>query len=297
MTDENKPAALDPLDMAAKRQLHEKADVKNRIETRGSRLVLVCGENRKKGVGYCRSVAGMGTDHPGYGRCKFCFGNGRGPKTPEGKAKIAQNGRKHGFYSHVLSAEEREAYEEQMQAESLGLQHEVYLLKAKILLYLKKWKKRWEAAYEKKLAERFVKYTCKNVAEGCDGWVVRGELEPQPGYCLKCGGQHLEQTDSWAANRTPEEAELYADKQTRVIHSEGEGGTRTFGHAGSLDDKVLNSALNTLSRLVRDHARLNSESGDDLMSSINKELQQASAGRVSISWGGKPQTRKGAPAE
>lgn len=132
------PAVPDPYDMAAKKALNPKADKLNFIDDKGR---LVCGARKKHGPGFCRSIAGMGTAHKGYGRCKFCGGCNTGPKTPEGKAKVAQNPRKHGLYSDVLSGYEKEKYEQMLEDKHQGLEHEILMVKAKILAYLEKWNK------------------------------------------------------------------------------------------------------------------------------------------------------------
>lgn len=293
MADEQKntPAAADPAyDMDKKRQLHLKADARNRIEIIRGREVLTCGARKKKGPGYCKSLAGAGTQHPGYGRCKYCGGASTGPTSPEGQAAAAQNSRKHGFYSEALSPAEKAAYEEELAQESMGLQHEIYMLKAKIKLYLVNWRKKWDNFYKRKLAEKYVKYRCTN--PDCGKIFVVGDLDPKPGYCngYKCGERKLTEVERWVANRTPEEAEDYADRMTRVWYSEGEG-ARSYYHAGSLEDRTLDRALNTLGRLIEKHARLNPDNGDDLLGQINSELRAASRGKVSISWGGAAQQR------
>jgi len=293
-------AELNPYDMELKRQLHPLADEKNRVELRHGKPRLLCGGIRKDK--FCRSYAGAGTDHPGHGRCKFCGGKSTGPKTPEGKAKVAENmekarqarsARKPGFYSNVLSYEEREAYEEQLEQESISLQHEIFVLKAKILVYLGDWKKKYEQHYAKKLKEKFVRYRCTN--PDCGYEHVRGELETggRPGYCIRCSAKKPEIVETWYAERSPEDAQKYAELMTRVFYSESENGGRSFYTAGTIEDKTLDRALNTLSRLIEKHARLKADTGDDLLSQINKELQMASNGRVSMSWGGKPQTKGG----
>ncbi|WP_138751109.1 hypothetical protein [Paenibacillus sinopodophylli] len=294
MADEKnkKPAvAADPAyDMAKKTLLNARADQKNRVEIIRRREVLTCGARKKKGPGFCRQYAGMGTQHPGYGRCKFCGGSSTGPKTEQGKAIVANNPRKHGFYSEALSPEEQAAYEEELVTESMGLQHEIYMLKAKIRVYLVRWRKKWESFYNRKLAEKYVKYKCLN--PDCGRTMVKGAMEGKPGYCLNgfCHDKRLEPIESWVANRTHEEAEKYADAETRVWYSEGEG-ARSFYHAGSLEDRTLDRALNTLSRLIEKHARLNPDKGDDLLGLVNEELRAASKGKVAISWSGPAQQR------
>lgn len=229
MADEsNTPAAaLDPYDMDEKRKLHPKADEKNRIEIRKGKPVLCCGAKRseKKGGGFCKSLAGTGTDHPGYKRCKFCGGMNTGPKTAEGKARASANSRIHGLYAAALDDDEVDIYLELAESKKLDLEHEIYFWKAKILRYIQHYKNRYERR--------------KSVAR--------------------------------------DEGDLYA--------------TVEFYHAGSMEDRALDRALNTLGRLVEKHARLTADSGDDLLTSINKELQAASQGKVSVSWGGKAQSR------
>lgn len=150
MADENKlrpedlPEEFDPYDINLKKQLHERADAKNLVGVRGKSVVLLCGAKKKKnrGDGVCRSIAGTGTQHPGFGRCKFCGGNNTGPRSPEAKARVSQNARKHGFYSKVLTQEERDTYEELLVDRKVGLEDEIFLLKAKILSYLGEYNRR-----------------------------------------------------------------------------------------------------------------------------------------------------------
>jgi hypothetical protein len=69
-----------------------------------------CGAKNRSG-NPCRRPAGWGTDHPGSGRCKLHGGLSTGPKSPEGKKKIAANAIKHGAYSDkLLSEHERDLY-------------------------------------------------------------------------------------------------------------------------------------------------------------------------------------------
>lgn len=217
----------DPYNMEAKKLLHKNADAKNRIEIRSGKPTLTCGGKKAehKGGGFCRSRAGAGTDHPGSGRCKFCGGLSTGPKTPEGKAAVAKNSTKHGLYATVLNDEEVDDYQELVRQKQLGLEHEIYFWKAKIINYLRTYKNRLQRK--------------RSVAR--------------------------------------DEGDLYASVE--------------FYTAGSMEDRALDRALNTLGRLVEKHARLNQEAGDDMLSQINKELGAASQGQVSISWGGKPQQR------
>lgn len=146
---ENASIVSDPYDTKAKKALHSKADDKNFIGLRGTKPVLLCGAKKKKGPGFCKQVAGAGTVHLGYGRCKFCGGSSTGVKTAAGKAIVSQNNRKHGFYSKVLRGDELKTYEELNEAKAVSLEHEIYMLKAKILTYLEKWQTRIDEGGEK----------------------------------------------------------------------------------------------------------------------------------------------------
>jgi hypothetical protein len=131
---------FDPHDMEQKRKLHPKADEKNFIDQRGKSktLVLRCGAKKAKGKeGLCRSIAGMGTNHSGYGRCKYCGGASTGPKTKEGLEKATQNSRKHGLYARHLTEEEEQLYGEIRKKNDLSLADELALLRTKLLSYYK----------------------------------------------------------------------------------------------------------------------------------------------------------------
>lgn len=220
------PEEYDPHDLNIKKQLNERADEKNFIVKRNGRPLLACGGKKSNGQP-CRSIAGMGTDHVGYGRCKFCGGNNTGPRSPEGKAIVAQNARKHGFYSQVLNAAERDTYEELLEGKRIGLENEIFLMKAKILHYLK----------EKML--------------------------------YKIG----------------------AGKDQVVYYKDGE--EKAFYRAGTIEDKPLQRALETLRRLVDSHAKLTQDDSSSLLDQINSELRAASQGEVNISWGGPTQSKEG----
>lgn len=225
------PKGYDPYDMDLKKQLHQRADAKNFIAERQGRPILCCGANKKTREGKCKSVAGMGTDHPGYGRCKYCGGASTGPKTAAGKAAIAEacrKRRKHGFYSEVLNEAERDTYEELLEEKQIGLEHEIYMMKAKILSYLKRYK----------LKEQGAGY------DGLKQWYKDGE-------------------------------------------------EKAYYHAGTIEDKPLQRALETLRRLVDSHAKLTNDNSDTLLDQVNQELRAASQGQVSISWGGNAQRREG----
>lgn len=129
-------------DMDAKRQLHELADERNVIGTRWGRSVLLCGAiKHSKSDGYCKALAGFRTNHPGYGRCRYCGGSSTGPKTDEGKSVVSQNSRKHGFYSPALFGQERVTYEKLRHKQEISLNDEIFMWKAKLLTYLQKWEK------------------------------------------------------------------------------------------------------------------------------------------------------------
>lgn len=226
-----------------KKTLNAKADDLNFVAQRkGGAIFLACGakSKNKKAGDRCHMIAGMGTDHVGHGRCKFHGGSSTGPKTPEGKAAVALNSVKHGFYSEALGDEEKDIYADLVNKNVIGLEHEIFMLKAKILSYLKKWRAKWEAT---------------------------------------------------AAKEGPDQA----DRATKVLAKESEGNSTvtTYYHAGTIEDKPLIRALETLGRLVDKHAKLNPGSdGDTLVNQLNAELRAASYGQVSVTWGSsKPQTR------
>jgi hypothetical protein len=128
---------FDPYDVEKKQQLHPKADQKNFIKERKGKLVLCCGARKKKKDGFCRSIAGAGTDHLGYGRCKFCGGNNKGPTTKAGLEKSSQNARKHGLYAQHLNEEEQGIYEEIKLKKDQTLTEEISFLRTKLTSYLR----------------------------------------------------------------------------------------------------------------------------------------------------------------
>lgn len=219
------PEGYDPYDVSLKKRIHELADAKNFISERSKNLVLCCGAKKKNKDDVCRSLAGMGTDHPGYGRCKFCGGASTGPKTPEGKANIGR-ARKHGFYSSVLSNEERDTYEELLADKTVTLTDEIYMLKAKIKVYLAKYYRKAKA----------------------------GEAA----------------TKEW-----------YKD-----------GDEKGYFHAGTIEDRTLNRALETLRRLVDSYAKITGNDSASMLDQINAELRAASQKEAEGSWGGPAQQRK-----
>lgn len=128
-------------EMVAKLKFHPQADEKNMIGERRGKPALLCGARRKNTDARCRQYAGMGTAHTGWGRCKYCGGNNSGPKTDEGKAVVAQNPRKHGFYSPALYGAECETYEQLRATGVVTLEDEIFMWKAKLLTYLQKSEK------------------------------------------------------------------------------------------------------------------------------------------------------------
>lgn len=143
------PEGYDPSNMELKKQLHENADEKNTIVIIKDTPVLGCGAKKHKSDSLCGNIAGLGTQHLGYGRCKLHGGNATGPRTAEGKAKVSQNSRIHGFYAAVLGPEEQKYFNELKEAKDQGLELEIYALKAKILAYLAKWRKKWDFIAER----------------------------------------------------------------------------------------------------------------------------------------------------
>lgn len=220
------PNGYDPYDKKLKKRLHEKADAKNFISERSKNLVICCGAKKKGKDGLCNSLAGMGTKHPGYGRCKYCGGSSTGPKSAEGKAIVAQNNRKHGFYSEVLSLEERDTYEELLEKKQIGLEDEIHMMKAKIKVYLAKYYRKAKAG----------------------------------------------------------------ERATIEWYKEGE--EKGYFHAGTIEDRTLTRALETLRRLIDSHAKLTGNDSTTMLDEINAELRAASQQSASDSWGGNAQLRK-----
>lgn len=247
------PETFNPKDMDLKKRLNYQADELNFITLKFNNPMLACGAVKKGKP--CKLPAGYGTDHAGYGRCKYHGGCSTGPKTEEGKQNCGRNA-VHGFYRSAMMPYEREMFDKMAAQPEIGLEYEINFWKAKILLYLQRTADKWQRAYEEK--------------------------------------KHL--GDLKAAEA--------ADKETRVFYSvltEDEEGGETvsrkthYYHAGTIEDKPLVRALETLSRLIDKHAKLkglDKSDADNILENINAELRAASYGQVSISWGGKPQTRE-----
>lgn len=101
-------------------------------------------------------------------------------------------------------------------------------------------------------------------------------------------------TDTWV-DIAEKEGEGVADDKTKIWFNEGENGkARNYFHAGTIEDRTLDRALNTLRRLVDAYSKANPLEGGDIITAINSELRAASHGQVSVSWGGKAQTKGGA---
>lgn len=249
------PENFDPKDPALKIHFNPKADDLNYISTSRKHPYLACGAT-KKNKQTCGQPAGFGTKHVGYGRCKHHGGCSTGPKTEEGKAAIAKNGVIHGLYRSALMPYERDLFDE-FANQDIGLEFEINMMKTKILSYLNKNAEKWQKAYQDKLAH------------------VKDE----------------------------QRAADHADRETRVwyttVSDDGSGGIESIGshyyHGGTIEDKPLIRALETLGRLVDKHAKLkglDKTDAENILDGINKELRAASHGQVSISWGGGAQQRK-----
>lgn len=179
----NLPPNFDPHDAALKKLFHEKADEKNFIHrsSNGTRTVLACGAVRKGKT--CTQQAGFGTNHPGYGRCKFHGGASTGTKTDEGKAITAQNARKHGLYSNCLHPREAAIYNDLLADQKVSLEHEIRMLQAKIMVYLQDWRGKWEyynATHGPVYADEKMKVWFKTGDSGERSYYHAGTIEDRP---------------------------------------------------------------------------------------------------------------------
>lgn len=152
---------FNPSDEKLKKSINDKADAKNYVTVRmvkGDRTgALCCGAERKGRL--CGQLAGFGTDHLGYGRCKFHGGNNHlNKRSAESRKKTGQNARKHGFYSETLSEQENKVYGELNEKVSAkSLEQEIHMYRAKIITYLNKWRERMEQMGERSV-ERVTRY-------------------------------------------------------------------------------------------------------------------------------------------
>lgn len=98
---------------------------------------------------------------------------------------------------------------------------------------------------------------------------------------------YLDQWRTKWVNVAAKEGDDMADVRTKVLYKESEGNavSTAYYHAGTIEDKPLMRALETLGRLIEKQARLNPDTGDSILADINKELRAASHGVVSVSWG------------
>ena len=130
------PENYDPYDMRLKVHFHPQADRLNFIGVYFKNPILCCGGSTNGRI--CRKPAGWGTDHVGYGRCKFHGGRNTGPKTPEGKAKVSQNNLRHGLYSKTLLPEEAALVEEIEKPDFDALDYASKVQAVKIISYLQR---------------------------------------------------------------------------------------------------------------------------------------------------------------
>jgi hypothetical protein len=251
------PDTFDPYDMNYKRQVNPAADDMNFLTIRNKQYILCCGARKRGRASISALNAGHGTDHSGVGRCKFHSGNSTGPKTPEGKAKVARNSTKSGLYARFLLPDEMEIYNSVVSGEREdSLAMEINLQKTKILSYIQKCKIKAQKAYE--LAR------------------IQGKTDLE---ALESMDDALK---TWAATVTESE-----DGESEIQEK------KTFYfHAGTIEDRSLDRALNTLGRLVEKHARINGETNQDELELVNAQLRAASNGLVQISWKSKGPARK-----
>lgn len=238
------PDNFDPADPLLKAAINPNADAKNTIAIIRNTPTLVCGAVRNGKT--CRQVAGAGTDHVGYGRCKYHGGLSTGPKTEQGKLASSQNARTHGLYGKFLFQNEIEIWEALKDEPIYDLQVEIQVWTVKIIEYLR----RITDKYKKDLP-------------------LLGAEE--------------------------------AYKNTRT-YSTSRGG-KSFYHAGTIEDPILDRALNTLRKMLATQRQITGkdESSDNILDAINTELRAASQGAVTLSWGSPSQsietsTEPGKPA-
>ena len=76
-----------------------------------------------------------------------------------------------------------------------------------------------------------------------------------------------------------------AESKMKVWYTTGENGTKGCYRAGTIEDRPLIRALNELAKMVEKNARLDPEGNEDLLTIVNKELQAASHGKITVAWG------------
>lgn len=197
--------SFDPYDMEVKKSIHPLADELNYVRVCQGVPKLFCGAGRRENP--CRSLAGARTDHFGYGRCYRHGGLSTGPVTEEGKAASTQNNRQHGFYSAALAPAEREAYERLMGEKKLSVIDEINMLKAKILVYLEKWRRK---AQEK--GEDATQVAYRMVTDGDDG----ERISEIAGY------YHAGSIEDRPLLRALQELSRLVDKQAKLSTNDGE---------------------------------------------------------------------------
>lgn len=176
---ENLPVNYDPYDMDLKKQFHPKADEKNLIGIPRKHPLLLCGAKRKGKT--CKHVAGFGTSHPGYGRCKYHGGNNTGPKTKEGKAKVAKNSTIHGLASCYIRNENIEIFDTVTSDRAAAIKVAIDIQMTNILSYLRDHKEKYELygrAGGKEFADAKSRVWYK--AEGNTAYYHAGTIEDNP---------------------------------------------------------------------------------------------------------------------
>ncbi|MFV0518496.1 MAG: HGGxSTG domain-containing protein [Aminipila sp.] len=221
------PEDYDPADPILKAAINKNADTKNLIDKERKNPTLICGAVRNGKP--CRQIAGAGTDHAGYGRCKYHGGLSTGPKTEQGKLVASQNARTHGLYSKSLLPDEVDIWEALKDEPIYDLQAEIQIWTVKIIEYLRR------------IADKYKKDLQLLGVEG-------------------------------------------AYRNTRIYSTTKSG--KTFYHAGTIEDPILDRALNTLRQMILTQNKITGkdDSSDNILDAINSELRAASQGAISLSW-------------
>jgi len=172
------PENYDPYDMRLKVQFHQQADAINIIGTPRKEVALCCGAI--KAGKPCLQPAGMGTNHKGYGRCKFHGGNNTGPKTPEGKARSSQNNLKHGLFAKTLLPGEMSILESMDEDKDFDpLDYAIKVQTVKIISYLTKHSEKFKKDTElegEEIAYRKSRVICKE-GDGVKTYYHAGTIE------------------------------------------------------------------------------------------------------------------------